>query len=198
MSRSLLIQLAGASCIVVAAPAAAQEPEAAGRAAPPETIDLLTDEERAIARQRRCEEEQAAASDGEEIVVCGNPEDAAASAGWSRSDWEDRYADRTRGADPLVVNESNLLPMVGATITIKGCFIPPCPPPMPLIIDLDAIPATPPGSDADRVGRGLSPRGDDVGDAPPTPPLEDERQKELGLPPPPEFERDRPDGARVS
>ena len=41
----------------------------------------------------------------------------------------------------------------------SGCFIPPCPPPMPVLIDLKAIPEAPAGSDADRVGKGLAPRG---------------------------------------
>lgn len=38
-----------------------------------------------------------------------------------------------------------------------------------LIIDLDAIPEAPPGSDADRVGRGLAPRGNDSGNRQPEP-----------------------------
>ncbi len=53
-------------------------------------------------------------------------------------------------------------------VVARGCFIPPCPPPMPKIIDLKAIPEAPPGSDADRVGRGLAPRGD--ADRPAEPP----------------------------
>lgn len=44
-------------------------------------------------------------------------------------------------------------------VAARGCFIPPCPPEQPIIIDLDTIPEAPPGSDADRVGRGLAPRG---------------------------------------
>ncbi|WPZ03359.1 hypothetical protein T8S45_11040 [Blastomonas marina] len=38
-----------------------------------------------------------------------------------------------------------------------------------LIIDLEAIPEAPPGSDADRVARGLAPRGDDNGGGRPDP-----------------------------
>lgn len=56
----------------------------------------------------------------------------------------------------------------------RGCFIPPCPPEQPIIIDLDAIPEAPPGSDADRVARGLAPRGNEEGSGLPEPqPLED-------------------------
>lgn len=46
-------------------------------------------------------------------------------------------------------------------VVARGCFIPPCPPPMAKIIDLKAIPEAPPGSDADRVAHGLAPRGYD-------------------------------------
>ncbi len=48
-------------------------------------------------------------------------------------------------------------------VVARGCFIPPCPPEQPIIIDLEAIPEAPPGSDADRVARGLAPRGYDGG-----------------------------------
>lgn len=52
--------------------------------------------------------------------------------------------------------------------TISGlCIVPPCPPPPVYMIDVTALPEAPPGSDADRIGRGLAPRGsryDDGGD----------------------------------
>lgn len=58
-------------------------------------------------------------------------------------------------------------------VAARGCFIGPCPPEQPIIIDLDAIPEAPPGSDADRVARGLAPRGNDNGSGLPAPvPLE--------------------------
>ncbi|MFC0685559.1 hypothetical protein [Novosphingobium clariflavum] len=43
--------------------------------------------------------------------------------------------------------------MPGVTVA-KGCFIPPCPPAQPLIIDLSQIPEAPAGSDADLVAKG--------------------------------------------
>ncbi len=43
----------------------------------------------------------------------------------------------------------------GNIVNVKGCFIPPCPRPMPVMIDLKAIPEAPPGSDAERIGKGL-------------------------------------------
>ena len=44
--------------------------------------------------------------------------------------------------------------------TVGGlCFLPPCPKPPVYMIDLSALPEAPPGSDADRIARGLAPRG---------------------------------------
>jgi hypothetical protein len=47
--------------------------------------------------------------------------------------------------------------LMGAGVTITGCIIPPCPPPPALIMDLEALPEAPAGSDADRIARGLQP-----------------------------------------
>ncbi|MGN3974787.1 hypothetical protein [Tsuneonella sp. SYSU-LHT278] len=98
---------------------------------------------------------------GEEIVVCAEVED------------QDQFRVRSSGElDPAGAGARGGVPRapdVGTTypgaVVARGCFIPPCPPPMPKIIDLKAIPEAPPGSDADRVGRGLAPRGND-GSAP--------------------------------
>ena len=44
--------------------------------------------------------------------------------------------------------------------TVGGlCVVPPCPPPPVYMIDVTALPEAPPGSDADRIARGLAPRG---------------------------------------
>ena len=44
--------------------------------------------------------------------------------------------------------------------TVSGmCFIPPCPKEPVYYIDVAALPEAPPGSDADRIARGLAPRG---------------------------------------
>lgn len=44
--------------------------------------------------------------------------------------------------------------------TVGGlCFIPPCPKEPVYMIDVAALPEAPPGSDADRIARGLAPRG---------------------------------------
>lgn len=39
-------------------------------------------------------------------------------------------------------------------VTVNGCFLPPCPPPVMPQIDFAALPPPPAGSDADRIARG--------------------------------------------
>ena len=49
--------------------------------------------------------------------------------------------------------------------TVSGlCIIPPCPKPPVYMIDFSTLPEAPPGSDADRIGRGLAPRGSQYDD----------------------------------
>lgn len=45
----------------------------------------------------------------------------------------------------------------GGTIVVRGCFIPPCPKPPALIIDVRGIPEPPAGSDADKMAKGEIP-----------------------------------------
>jgi hypothetical protein len=106
---------------------------------------------------------------GEEIVVCAETEDQEQFRVQSSGDLDPAGAG-ARGGVPRAPDVGTSYP--GAVVA-RGCFIPPCPPPMPKIIDLKAIPEAPPGSDADRVAHGLAPRG--RSDAMPEPP---------GLPPP--------------
>ena len=98
-----------------------------------------------------------------EIVVCAQPEDPEKYRVRSSAD-RDPAADKS--GVPRAPDLYNLPQpaMVGIGVSAKGCFIPPCPAPMPLLIDLAAIPEAPPGSDADRVSKGLAPRGDANGD----------------------------------
>lgn len=81
-----------------------------------------------------------------EIVVCretGDPE---------------RYrvpSDADRGVvKDNIPRAPDLEPKYPGVVVAKGCFIPPCPRPMPVMIDLEAIPEAPPGSDADRIAKG--------------------------------------------
>lgn len=176
------------------APAPTPEPERipidlgpdAPTAEPPQSIDILSKPPATEAANdavlKECENQREAGIVGGEIVVCRElevPTDQLYSG--SREAWLKDYAGRTMGPSTPDVDNSGLPPgMFGATITIIGCFIPPCPKDPALMIDVEAIETPPEGSDADRVAKGLVPLEGD------TAPLSDEARRrveaELGLP----------------
>lgn len=94
---------------------------------------------------------------GAEIVVCAEREEQSQFRVQSSGDLDPKGAGAGGGV-PRAPDVGTVYPGV---VVARGCFIPPCPPPMPKLIDLKAIPEAPPGSDADRVARGLAPRGRD-------------------------------------
>lgn len=106
---------------------------------------------------------------GGEIVVCAATPTDPASAGFDKRRAEADYAAKT--ADKGAPRAPDLEHKYPGPVVARGCFIPPCPPPMPPIIDLKAIPEAPPGSDADRVGQGLAPTGRDENAAPAPAPM---------------------------
>ena len=138
----------------------------------------------AIAAQD-CEDEADAARIANEIVVCGNLGETSDGV-YDHDDFTRRYAEATQGMKTPDVDGTGLPNGMVPLVTIRGCFIPPCPPPPALIIDVEGLPDAPPGSDADRIARGLPPLGDegDQGREEEVPIGEDE----LGLPERP-FER---------
>ena len=88
------------------------------------------------------------------IIVCAPVDDKQASyRGKSRLDSGDDSHLSWDGGAP------NLEPVYPGVVVARGCFIPPCPPPPVYYIDVAALPEAPPGSDADRIARGLAPRG---------------------------------------
>lgn len=96
---------------------------------------------------------------GDEIVVCAEEQEQSQFRIRSDKQAEDDYARRTMNkGDPRA---PDFEPQYPGMVVARGCFIPPCPPPKALMIDLKAIPEAPPGSDADRVGRGLAPTGNE-------------------------------------
>ncbi len=132
--------------------------------------------------EQQCDEEADAARIRGEIVVCrslGEQTDGA----WNQEDWERRYAEATQGPKTPDVDGTGLPNGMAPLVTIRGCFIPPCPPPPALIIDVAALPPPPAGSDADRIARGLPPLGED-GDGG-RGPIGRVDEEELGLPPVP-------------
>lgn len=158
------------------------------------TIDLLASAPEGELDARRieeCERETDAAQISGEIVVCREiVEDNSHYYSGDRDSARQRYAEETQYADalqtPNVDGEgiTGRLPF-GVGATMKGCFFPPCPPPPALIVDVTALPEAPPGSDADRIARGLPPIGDEAGDSPSQSDL-------LGLPSAEETEADLP------
>ena len=86
--------------------------------------------------------------DASEIVVCAP---------------RDRDKDRFPGRETLesvnstyngVPRAPDLRPVYPGPVVARGCFIPPCPPPKMIFIDVKALPEAPPGSDADLIARG--------------------------------------------
>jgi hypothetical protein len=142
--------------LLVSAPLAAQN-------APPVTADEAV----AVAQDAygppdsRAKAECPAPRPGDEIVVCGQEQDNSAFRVQSSGDLDPTG----KGAKDNVPRAPDVGTVYPGVVVARGCFIPPCPPPMPVLIDLKAIPEAPRGSDADRVGQGLAPRGDS-GEAP--------------------------------
>lgn len=130
----------------------------------------------------RCEDEADVARVAGEIVVCRDLGEAT-DGFWNKADFERRYAAATQGPKPVFQDAGGLqFPGEGslATITVtvsNVCVIPPCASEAALLIDVASLPEAPPGSDADRIARGLPPLGRD--------PIGDEmirRREDLGLP----------------
>ena len=154
MSGALVVLLAGS-------PVVAQQPLEAQRAEPPQRIDLLREPEDEDAPLEDCSAEQEAAMITGEIIVCRRKR-STAGTGFDKEDWERRYARRTMNkGDPRAPDVHGI--QHGGVTVATGCFIPPCPPPPAYFIDFDKLPDPPPGSDADRISRGLPPLGRDTG-----------------------------------
>lgn len=114
-----------------------------------------------------CSDEQEAAILTGEIIVCRRKADQSSYRVSSEDEAESRYARETMDkGDPRTPDVAGPGIFRGPATVSGLCFIPPCPPPPAYIIDFDELPETPPGSDADRVGQGLAPRGEDATEAP--------------------------------
>ena len=186
------------ACLFLAAPVAlaAQQAEPiapATQASPPDRIDLLAQSreiasENAEGELENCSETDEATLISGEIVVCRRSRDDTAAYGFDKKAWQERYAAETRGADPVDVAGPGSFrgaPTVGS-LCIPG--LQKCPPPPAIVVDFAALPDAPPGSDADRIARGLPPLGRD---GPRLPPPSSQTAETLDLPPPPDFARDK-------
>ncbi|WP_128891583.1 hypothetical protein [Erythrobacter sp. HKB08] len=180
MSRSLPIAFTAALAFCV--PAYAQDsPERIDilapslRASPPEddtpreevTAEQVFERAEAVygppEPEPECEE-----GEGDEIVVCAQgPDDPEQHRLRSREEAQDDYAARTmnRGnpqtPDPCGPN-CGIFSGPATVGGLCGIGLNPCPPPPAYFIDFSTLPEAPPGSDADRIARGLPPLGRDV------------------------------------
>ena len=192
------ILLAGCAGLSSHAPLAAQDDagvtqdvvesdSADARATPPRSpgIDIMITVPRGEvneAAMQQCVDEADAATISGDIVVCRRRGTSGENQYSDREEARRRYAQETafKGAPPPP-------DMFGIPDNGKGIGIGGVPPPA-LIIDVEALPQAPEGSDADRVARGLPPLGQDEE-------LSEEeirqRREALGLPPP-KFERKSP------
>ena len=138
------------------APAPAAPPRPERRAldlmitVPKNDSDLLLEED--------CAEESEAGVISNTIVVCRKIGEASDGV-WNKEEFERSYAQRTQGEQPVDVAGGGIF---RGPATVSGlCLIPPCPAEAALIIDIEALPEAPAGSDADRIARGLPPLGQD-------------------------------------
>ena len=87
-------------------------------------------------------------ADATEIVVCA-----------PRESRENRFPgreqlDSVRSTYDGLPRAPDLRPVYPGPVVARGCFIPPCPPPKMIFIDVKALPEAPAGSDADLIAKG--------------------------------------------
>lgn len=146
------------------------------------TIDILarpnTDDELDPRLVEECVRQEDAAQISREIVVCREIRQGDEHRYETSAEAERRYAEETAFRDAPATPDVDGPGIFKGPATVGSLCIPglqKCPPPPALIVDVTALPQAPPGSDADRIARGLPPLGrDDAIIA----------EAELGLPPP--------------
>lgn len=109
--------------------------------------------------------------EGEEIVVCAVEQEQSQFRYSDNEEAKERYARETMDKGAPRAPEVAGPGIFRGPATASGCIpgLTNCPAPPAYFIDFAELPEAPPGSDADRVGRGLAPRGDDGNAAPPEP-----------------------------
>tara|TARA_A100001391_G_scaffold128194_3_gene87743 strand:+ start:1015 stop:1578 length:564 start_codon:yes stop_codon:yes gene_type:complete len=152
---------------------------------PPERIDILIPQGDFEGPLEDCSAEQEAATISGEIIVCrrrrGNDE-----YGFDAERARQRYAEETMNQGDIRAPDVAGAGIFRGPATVSGvCGIGlnPCPPPPAYIVDFSALPEAPPGSDADRMARGLAPLGNAA------PAQQQRKEVDLGLPPVPTTDR---------
>ena len=109
-------------------------------------------------------EPKCAPQEGDEIVVCAEEEqDQSQFRVKSSSELDPESEEALDDGLPRAPDLSGPGIFKGKPTVSGLCFVPPCPSDPAYIIDFSELPETPPGSDADLVGRGLAPKGDQSG-----------------------------------
>lgn len=160
-----LITVAASGLLADAAPAGAQTAPSAEQA-----LDAATQAYGPAAPEPQC----TGGAEGE-IVVCAQEQEQSQFRIRTDKQSEDDYARETMfDGDPQAPDVAGPGIFKGAP-TVGGMCIPglqKCPRPPAIEVDFSQLPEAPPGSDADRIARGLPPVGNDNGDqttAPPAP-----------------------------
>ena len=123
---------------------------AAAASAPVTTADqAMINEESLYAVQPPPRAKPCPVSTTNEIVVCRHFENPTGQ--YVPSDTDSGVPDD--GGIPRAPSNITMMPQ-GGMVVMRGCFIPPCPRPPALIIDLKSIPEAPAGSDADKIAKG--------------------------------------------
>ena len=177
MSRRRIAALLAPITAAAFGPGAQAQDGATG--SPPERIDLTIIRPPTPSNEESCRRQREAAVVSGEIVVCGTlpGEDQRIT---SREEAQNRHAAATQGGSTPDVAGPGIFrgPATFGGICVKGIFN--CPKPPAVFIDVTALPQAPPGSDADRIARGLAPLRADASAAPEAPNAQ--QRAELGLP----------------
>lgn len=117
--------------------------------------------------------------DGDEIVVCAEQQEQSQFRVKSSSELDPESEEALDDGLPRAPDVGGPGIFKGKA-TIGGLCVPglqKCPPPPALFIDFSELPDAPEGSDADRIAKGLAPRGNDTGveaTAPPEAPADEQ------------------------
>lgn len=103
--------------------------------------------------ERDCDDANEAGQIANEIVVCRQLGTSSTDGAWNKAEWERRYAEKTKGGS---TPNTFGIPNHGNPIGLGSA------PPPAYIVDFEALPEAPAGSDADRIARGLPPLGRDA------------------------------------
>lgn len=137
------------------------------------------------AQARECDDANEAGEISGEIVVCRKLVDNSERLAGSYEAWLADYGELSKNFNAIPAPDVAGAGIFRGEPTVSGlCFIPPCPKDAALLIDVEALPPPPVGSDAYWQSLGLNPRGED-GEL--TPEARRLLEAELGLPPKPDF-----------